>query len=128
MTQRKITSANSANRRYILNACPLNSAIELIRGRWKSPILFQIGKGDNHFSLLRKALPSISQKMLGEKLEELRRDELIYKVVLSEKPLSVKYDLTPKGQSLLIVLAQLNDWGRDWIPGNYQKTGCSLAS
>ena len=51
--------------------CALVLANDLIGGKWKLRILWHIAHGDNRFSLLTKAIPDISQKVLTVQLKEL---------------------------------------------------------
>ena len=40
--------------------CPVNIALDLIGGKWKPMILWQMGKGQRRFSSLQAAMPEVS--------------------------------------------------------------------
>jgi DNA-binding HxlR family transcriptional regulator len=60
---------------------------------------------------LRRAIPSITEKMLAQELRELERRNLIKRVVYTKRPLHVEYRVTLLGQSLEPVLAMMLEWG-----------------
>ena len=51
--------------------CALLLTMDLLGGKWKLRILWHIINGDNRFSLLRKLIPDITNKMLITQLKEL---------------------------------------------------------
>lgn len=51
--------------------CSLLLTHDLIGGKWKLRILWHIIQGDNRFSLLAKAIPDITQKVLASQIKEL---------------------------------------------------------
>ncbi len=92
--------------------CPAETALEVIGGRWKVPILFQLFQGAQRFSALQRALPAVSQKMLTQQLRELERDGILHREVYPQVPPKVEYSLTPRGATLRPVVAAMCDWGR----------------
>ena len=66
--------------------CALVVANDLIGGKWKLRILWHIAHGDNRFSLLTKAIPDISQKVLTVQLKELEESGIITKTVVNNNP------------------------------------------
>ena len=67
------------------------------------------------FSDLRRAIGSISEKMLASTLRSLERDGLISREVFPEVPPRVEYQLTLLGCALLPALQGLVDWvGKSW--------------
>lgn len=88
------------------------SALAQIDGRWKLTILGQLMLNRSlRFSGLKEHIPLISEKMLSQQLNELARDGLVTKIIISQKPLKVLYRLTAKGLSLEPVLMSLYHWG-----------------
>jgi DNA-binding HxlR family transcriptional regulator len=89
----------------------IESAIRLIRGRWKLVILFQLFGGNVlRFSELERLIPDISQKMLAQQLRELERDGVVSRTVHEGKPAPVDYRMTEWGQSLCPALDSLLLW------------------
>lgn len=108
---RKNNSTNSQNKSSLEDICPMLYAMQQINGRWKVLILWYVKLGANRFGKLRKALPSITTKMLTQQLRELEADSLLNRTIFAEMPPRVEYELTEKAQSLAPILSKLNDWG-----------------
>ena len=81
-----------------------------IGGHWKAIILYYLIAGPKRYSELKKAIPSITEKMLAQHLKQLQEDELITKDVQQLKPPITIYSLTPAGKQLSPVLMGLADW------------------
>ncbi|MFF3753074.1 winged helix-turn-helix transcriptional regulator [Streptomyces sp. NPDC002018] len=97
--------------------CAIEFAMEVLGGRWKMAILKQLVSGTHRFGELRRALPTITQRMLTRQLRELEADGLVTRTVYREVPPRVEYTLTDVGHSLDAITEQLDKWGR-W----YQET------
>ncbi len=106
----KQNSSNALNKAFLLNACRINGALELIAGRWKALILIHISEGVNRFSLLKNVLPSISDQALGKQLKTLEKDGLLSREIVAEVPVRVNYHLTEKSTALLPILSDLSNW------------------
>lgn len=92
--------------------CPVEAAMDLIGGKWKSVILYHLLRdGTLRFSELRRRLTGITQRMLTRQLRELEEDGLVRRTAYAEVPPRVEYDLTDVGQSLEPVIAALKAWG-----------------
>lgn len=92
-------------------ALAVTQALQLLEGRWKLEILFQLFGGQvRRFSDLERAIPAVSQKMLAQQLRQLERDALVQRVVHPQVPPRVDYALTEWGQALCPVLDALLRW------------------
>lgn len=91
--------------------CPAALTLDIIGGRWKVLILWQLFQGRQRFSELFRALEGITQKMLTQQLRELERDGLVQRTVYPQVPPKVEYSLTPLGESLRPVVDAMCDWG-----------------
>ena len=67
--------------------CPLELVHDMIRGKWKTIIIFQLRKGKCSFSDLHRGIEGITQKMLLEQLNELKQFELVNKKTFEGYPL-----------------------------------------
>lgn len=94
--------------------CPLELSIDLIGGKWKSIILWQLREKILRFSQLKRRLPGITQKMLTQQLRELEADGLINRKVYAQVPPKVEYSLTEYGKTVLPILRSLFKWGIDY--------------
>lgn len=81
--------------------CPLQVAANMINGKWKSIIIFQLSLGNSSLSKLQKDIIGISQKMLLEHLNQLRENGLVDKITYDGYPLKVEYFLTNRGKQIL---------------------------
>jgi DNA-binding HxlR family transcriptional regulator len=71
-----------------------------------------LGDGPKRFNELRRALGSISQRMLTLTLRGLERDGLVTRTVFPTIPPRVDYALTKLGRSLLEPVTGLGQWAR----------------
>ncbi|AXX85842.1 winged helix-turn-helix transcriptional regulator [Malaciobacter marinus] len=91
--------------------CPVETALDVIDGKWKILILWYLRRDTKRFNELQKQMPKITQKMLSQKLKELELDGIINRVVYPEVPPKVEYSLSDYGKSLKPILKQLYFWG-----------------
>lgn len=95
-----------------VNIEPFNYAVSLIGGKWKMQILFWLWKEEvMRYSEIKKALESVTHKMLSTKLKELESDGLIIRKEYPGIPPKVEYYLSDKGLSLMPVLQCICQWG-----------------
>jgi DNA-binding HxlR family transcriptional regulator len=105
---------------YDASICIMTKILSLMSGRWKPIILYLIKTDINRFSLMEKAMPRISKKVLTEQLRELENDELISRTVEGNKaPYIVTYRLTEKGASLRKLIDGMIDWGMNNFGEDY---------
>lgn len=96
--------------------CPrFHKAIELVGGRWTGAILRMLMDGPQRFAELRAAVPSISDRMLSERLHVLEQEGIVTRAVLPDPPIHVEYALTPKGLELQVSLDAIARWAERWI-------------
>jgi DNA-binding HxlR family transcriptional regulator len=91
--------------------CPAEMTLEVIGGRWKVLIVWQLFPGQRRFSELFRALDGITQKMLTQQLRELEQDGIVHREVYAQIPPKVEYSLTPLGESLRPVVDAMCAWG-----------------
>jgi DNA-binding HxlR family transcriptional regulator len=89
----------------------VEAAIRLLDGRWKLLILFNLFGGHvRRFSDLERAIPGVTQKMLGQQLKQMESDGIVGRTVFPEVPARVEYSLTDWGQSLCARVDALLEW------------------
>jgi DNA-binding HxlR family transcriptional regulator len=88
-------------------------AIELLRDKWRIPILHVLTPGRLRASQLQGALPRVSPKVLTQTLRGLERDGLISRDILSAVPAHVEYELTAMGDSIIPLLRNLCLWAKN---------------
>jgi DNA-binding HxlR family transcriptional regulator len=95
--------------------CPVEAALDLIGGKWKSILLFRVLEGTRRFNELRRLVPGMTQRMLTNQLRELERDGLIERKVYAEVPPKVEYSMTEFGRTLEPVLLALKQWSEAYM-------------
>lgn len=80
--------------------CPLELTHDMIKGKWKPIILWQLSKGGASLSALKKSIQGISQKMLVQHLNELLDCGLIGKTIQTGYPLKSEYFLVERGKQM----------------------------
>jgi DNA-binding HxlR family transcriptional regulator len=80
--------------------------------KWTVLVVGVLGDGPKRFSEIRRALGSISQRMLTLTLRGLERDGLVTRTVFPTIPPRVDYELTKLGRSLLKPVSGLGLWAR----------------
>lgn len=96
--------------------CPhYQKAIELVGRRWSGTILRALLDRPLRFSEISARVPDISDRALSARLKELERESVLLRSVQPTRPVTVSYELTPKGRDLESAIAALEKWAHDWI-------------
>lgn len=95
--------------------CPLEIVHDIVKGKWKTLLVFQLRKGNLTLSELEHSIAGISQKMLLEQLKELREFGVVDKISSKGYPLHVEYFLTERGKQLLDAVLIMQNIGIDYM-------------
>ena len=88
-----------------VNVKPFSYTLHLVSKKWKMYILFWLWKKDvMRYGELKRALSSVTHKMLSSQLKELESDGLIIRKEYPQVPPKVEYSLSKLGKSLMPVL------------------------
>ncbi len=90
----------------------VSEVLARVGDKWTVLVVSTLGDGPKRFNELRKALGSISQRMLTLTLRGLERDGLVTRTVFPTVPPRVEYALTRLGRSLLEPVSELGLWAR----------------
>src|SRR6266446_3507508 len=90
----------------------VSEVLARIGDKWTVLVVTVLGDGRKRFNELRRALGSISQRMLTLTLRGLERDGLVTRTVFPTIPPRVDYELTKLGHSLLKPVSSLGLWAR----------------
>jgi len=90
----------------------VSEVLSRVGDKWTVLVVSTLGDGPKRFNELRRALGSISQRMLTLTLRSLERDGLITRTVFPTIPPRVDYELTKLGRSLLDPVSELGLWAR----------------
>jgi DNA-binding HxlR family transcriptional regulator len=80
--------------------CPIDTFINVIKGKRKSTIILHLSLGNKRYNELVKLIPDISERMMSKQLKELEADNLINREVFPEVPPKVEYSLTDLGKEI----------------------------
>ena len=90
----------------------VSEVLARVGDKWTVLVVSTLGEGPKRFNELRRALGSISQRMLTLTLRALERDGLVTRTVFPTIPPRVDYELTKLGRSLLEPVSALGLWAR----------------
>jgi len=93
----------------------INEVLSRIGDKWSMLIVANLADGPRRFSELKRAIPTISQRMLTLSLRGLERDGLVSRTVTPSIPPRVDYELTALGVSLRGPVCALSQWALDNI-------------
>src|SRR3989442_1102337 len=90
----------------------VSDVLARVGDKWTVLVVSTLGDGPKRFNEIRRALGSISQRMLTLTLRGLERDGLATRTVFPTIPPRVEYELTRLGRSLLEPVSGLGLWAR----------------
>lgn len=108
--------------------CPMEATLSLIGGKYKALIMWHLIDKTLRFSQLQRLIPQATPKMLTQQLRELEADKLILRKVYAVVPPKTEYSLSGKGESLVPILNELCDWGKDYLKSLDVPTHCNKNS
>ena len=89
----------------------LNDTLNVLRGKWKMPIIASLLYGKKRFKELEREIPHITPRMLSKELKELELNGILRRTVFDTIPVTVEYELTRSGKSLNDILDPMIKWG-----------------
>ncbi|MEC3981267.1 winged helix-turn-helix transcriptional regulator [Amycolatopsis sp. H20-H5] len=100
--------------------CDVEVPLVVLGGKWKLAILKLLLDGPLRFGELRRGMPGVTQRMLTRQLRELEEDGLLLRAVYAEVPPRTEYSLTLWGESLKVLVRELESWG-GWYRGRREE-------
>lgn len=105
-------------KRYKLNGtffyCPVDLTLQIVGGRWKGIVIWNLREHRMRFNELKKVLVTINDKMLSQVLRELEQQGIVHRTVYEVVPPKVDYCLTEEGKKLLPIMQAMNDYGQQF--------------
>ncbi len=109
----------SARKRF---ECPVDGFQQIMNGKYKLRILWDLQHGPRRYGEIKKGLlrdisgsPEIAPRVLSRELKALAALGLIERTEYQVVPPKVEYTLTPVGHSLLPIIAQMAQWGTQYL-------------
>ena len=87
--------------------CPVEAAMDVIGGKYKALIVYELINGTRRYHEIQKAVPQATPRMLSKQLKELEEDEIINRTLYPVVPPKTEYSLTEFGQSLVPIVEAL---------------------
>lgn len=89
-------------------------AAELVGKRWVPQIVWVLLDGPRRYSMLRDAIPEISDTLLSERLRDLEAAGIVTRAVTPSTPVLIEYALSDRGRDLATVVDGLSTWAERW--------------
>jgi DNA-binding HxlR family transcriptional regulator len=89
-------------------------AAQLVAKRWVPQVVWVLLDGPRRYSVLRDAIPEISDTLLSERLRELEDAGIVTRTVTPSTPVLIEYGLTGRGRELAMVMDGLSTWAERW--------------
>jgi DNA-binding HxlR family transcriptional regulator len=96
-----------------VSGCPIEDAMRLLSGRWRTLLVYYLIDGKKRFAQLRRDNPKISHRILTHELRALESAGVITRTVVPGKIAHVEYELTEGGRKLVPLINALGDWYED---------------
>jgi DNA-binding HxlR family transcriptional regulator len=106
------TSVIPGNLQVAEDCRAVSEVLARVGDKWTILVVGELGNGPKRFNEIRRALGSISQRMLTLTLRALERDGLVTRTVYPTIPPRVDYELTRLGRSLLEPVNSIGLWAR----------------
>ena len=87
--------------------CGIRIAMEVIGGKWKSCILFELSDGPKRPSEIHRLFPEANSRVINQQLKELEQYGIIEKKIFAELPPHSEYSITSVGRTLIPVVKNL---------------------
>ena len=105
--------------------CPVEATMDVIGGKYKAIILYELIEKTLRYSEIQKAVPQATPKMLSKQLKAMEEDGIIRRVLYPVVPPKTEYSLTELGQTLVPIVQALCGWGEVYfdlagVPNPYE--------
>ena len=113
MTAVKESSTQNLNKSIAELHCPVTYVMNRIGGHWKPIIMYQLKDGPLRYSQIKRAIPSVTEKMLIQHLKQLEADLLVIRKAEPVVPPFVTYELSVSGKALMPVMTAMVRWAEN---------------
>jgi len=105
--------------------CPVDGFQQMINGKYKLRIIWALQQGPRRYGEIKKGLlrdisgsQEIAPRVLSRELKTLAAFGLIERTDYQVVPPKVEYTLTPVGQRLLPIIAQMVEFSKQYLAGD----------
>jgi len=97
--------------------CGFRVAMEVMGGKWKPYIIYELASGPRRPSELMRAMPhEASERVLTQQLKELVEYGVVERQVADPFSRCSLYSLSELGKSLIPIIEQVRNWGEGYRP------------
>lgn len=89
----------------------IGDALYVIGGKWKLRVIVALKEGNKRFNEIQRTVEGISARVLSSELKELELNGFVKRIVHTDTPVTVEYQITDYAETLSAVLTALADWG-----------------
>ncbi len=91
-------------------SCPTRALIDQLADKWAILVLLAMAPAPARFNALKRTVEGITQKMLSQTLRRLEWNGVIERRIHATRPVTVEYELTDLGRTLMPVIEGLRSW------------------
>lgn len=95
---------------------PHRELLNQVLDKWSLSVLNELCERPARFNTLRRAIPAVTQKSLTATLRRLERNGIIERAIVSTRPLTAEYRITPLGKTLRHPVDVLLAWADEHLP------------
>ena len=99
------------------SACPVTNTLDVLGDKWTLLVIRDLFLGKRYYREFADSPEGIPTNILADRLKRLELEGLLRREPYQERPIRYAYSLTPKGEDLLPVLAEIVLWANRHIPG-----------
>jgi Predicted transcriptional regulators len=109
-----------ARNTYLLG---IDYLIDLVKGKYKTSIICQLGKQDQHFGKLLRNVnlenhDQVTKKVLSQQLKVLIAAGIVSRTIIPTMPPQTQYALTPVGKQIRELMVKLSLAGEQLVKEN----------
>ena len=108
--------------------CPVEAAMDVIGGKYKALIVYELINGTRRYNEIQKAVPQATPRMLSKQLKELEEDGVIHRTLYPVVPPKTEYSLTELGDTLVPIVESLCKWGEYYFDQAGVPVPCDVSS
>ncbi|MHA2103899.1 MAG: winged helix-turn-helix transcriptional regulator [Candidatus Hodarchaeales archaeon] len=90
-----------------IKKCPVKTSLSYVGKKWTLEIVRDMFFGKTRFKDFLEENPSLTSKVLSQRLRELEEGQFVEKIIMSKTPLRIEYQLTEKGYNLNKIMYEL---------------------
>lgn len=89
----------------------IGDSLYVIGGKWKLRVIAALREGNKRFNEIQRTVDGISARVLSSELKELEMNGFVKRIVHTQTPVVVEYQITDYADTLGNVLFALAEWG-----------------